>query len=71
MNFRASELRAELARRSWRHDDLAKAAGISRQLVGLICAGMRPSDRAAAAIANALGPAGARRVGLLGRGRPS
>ncbi len=39
------ELRAELARRGWRHADLASAAGVSRFLVGLVCAGLRPSAR--------------------------
>jgi transcriptional regulator with XRE-family HTH domain len=58
----AAELRAELARRSWRQLDLAKAAGLSRPLVGLICSGMRPSLRAEAAVLAALGPEAAERV---------
>ena len=58
----AAELRAELARRSWRQVDLARAAGVSRPLVGLICAGMRPSERVENAVLAALGPAGAARV---------
>lgn len=57
-----AELRAELARRGWRQADLARVAGVSRALVGLVCAGMRPSRRTGAAMLAALGPSAAARV---------
>jgi transcriptional regulator with XRE-family HTH domain len=57
-----AELRAELARRGWRQLDLARAVGVSRGLIGLICTGMQPSRRVEAAVLAALGPDGAARV---------
>ena len=56
------ELRAELARRRWRQEDLARRAGLSVSYVGWVLRGAAPSERAVSKILAALGPAAAGRV---------
>jgi hypothetical protein len=58
----SDELRAELARQRVTQRRLASLAGVSATVIGGICSGRRPSARVAAAILDALGPEGARRV---------
>jgi transcriptional regulator with XRE-family HTH domain len=57
-----AELRAEMARRLWRQQELADRTGLSRATVAWILRGAKPSERAGKLILKALGEEGAERV---------
>jgi|GEM_PF-3531747 transcriptional regulator with XRE-family HTH domain len=61
-HFDSTELRAELARRAWRQEDLAAVTGLSRGLIGWLCRGAAPSRRAAKLISIAVGPEATMRI---------